>query len=148
DRTLVKIYCALKKMLRSDFEGWLSEKSLRQGESLKLIMEAHRERRVLDGLFKMKVHKKKFAHDSQGDLVFQSSYVESWWCGLELELSLKSSARYINQFKALSEIVYDRINDKQKIPLMLYLCGSSSIQETLIKYQQARSENFGRCIFV
>lgn len=100
DRTLVKIYCALKMMLRSDFEGWLSEKSLRQGESLKLIMEAHRERRILDGIFQMKVHKKKFSQDSKGDLVFQSSAVESWWCGLELELSIKSKARYLNQFKA------------------------------------------------
>lgn len=148
DRTLVKIFCALKKMLGVDFQGWLGERSLRQGESLKLILEAHKERRVLDGLFQMRVHKKKFSPNAHGDLEFVGSSVESWWCGLELELSLKSKERYRRQFKALAEGVYDRINERQKIPLMLFLCGSSTLQDTLIKYQQERSENFGRCIFV
>ena len=148
DRTLVRIFCALKKTLGADFQGWLSERSIRKEESLKLILEAYREKRVLDGLFQMKVHKKKFAPDSQGELVFQGSADESWWCGLELELSIKSKARYQNQFKALAECVYDQINESQKIPIMLFLCGSSSIQATLIKYQQEQAENFGRCIFI
>jgi hypothetical protein len=74
--------------------------------------------------------------------------VEPWWCGLELELSIKSKARYQKQFKALAECVYDRINEKQKIPLMLFVCGSSTIQETLIKYQQELVGSYGRCIFI
>jgi hypothetical protein len=148
DRMLIRIFCALKKTLGSDFQGWLSERSIRKGESLKLILEAHKEKRVLDGLFQMRVHKKRFTQDSHGDLVFQDSAVEPWWCGLELELSIKSKSRYQKQFKALSECVYDRINEKQKIPLMLFLCGSSTIQDTLIKYQQENVENFGRCIFI
>ncbi len=148
DRTLVRIFCTLKKALGSDFQGWLSERSIRKGESQKLILEAYREKRVLDGLFQMRVHKKKFTQDSQGELVFQSSAVESWWCGLELELSIKSKVRYRKQFKALSECVYDRVNETQKIPLMLFFCGSSTIQDMLIKYQQEQGESFGKCIFI
>jgi len=148
DRTVVRIFCALKKMVGPDFQGWLSERTLRKGESLKFIMEAYRERRVLDGLFRIGVHKKKYAPDPQGELVFQGSVIEPWWCGLELELSIKSKARYQKQFKALSECIYDRINEKQIIPLMFFLCASTTIQDTLIKYQQERTENYGRCVFV
>src|SRR5258708_1746303 len=96
----------------------------------------------------MMMHQERFSPDSLGQLVFQGDADEPWWCGLELELTLKSKARYQRQFKALREYVYDRINERQKIPLMLFLCGSSAIQDSLIKYQQERAEDFGRSLFV
>jgi len=57
---------------------------------MKLICEAYREQRVLDGLFQMRVHKKKFTQNPQGELVLQKFCDGTWWCGLELELSIKS----------------------------------------------------------
>lgn len=148
DRTLTKIYCAMKKLFGSDFLAWLSEKTIRQGESLKLVLEAHKERRILDGLFHINVKKEKFAPDAKGELVLKETVSKPWWCGLELEMSLKSKERYRKQFKALAECVYDRVNEIQRIPLMLFLAGTTTICQALMKYQQEQAASFGRCVFV
>ncbi len=148
DRMLIRIFCALRKMLDVDFLGWRSEKTLRREESLNSILEAHKEKRVLDGMFQMNVHKQKFLMNPESELVFKGTTAEPWWCGLELELSLKSHQRYRQQFEALSDCVYDRNGENQLIPLMLFLCGSPAIHETLLKHQIEQSENFGRCLFV
>jgi hypothetical protein len=148
DRMLVRIFCALRKMLGPDFLSWLSERTIRQDESLKRVLEAHQEKRILDGLFQINVHKQRFKPDSEGRLVPYEVTDEPWWCGLELELSLKSQARYRKQFEALSECVYDRGQERHLIPLMFFLCGSPTIYESLIKHQRDQLESFGRCLFV
>lgn len=148
DRTLIKVFCALQKTLGPDFLGWLSERTLRQGESLRFVLQAHKETRVLDGLFQMMMYKEKFSPNSEGQLIFQGIDEEPWWCGFELELSLKSKARYRKQFKVLAECIYDRIQEKQKIPLMFFLCGTAAICDALMKYYQEQAETFGRCVFI
>ena len=148
DRTLVRIFCALRRMLGSDWESWISEKNLRKQEGLTSCGEARNEKRVLDGFFQMKVHKKKLSQNALGDFVYQGTEIESWGCGLELELTMKSASRYRNQFDWLAECVVDRVHHEQKIPLMLFLCGSPAIFEALIKYQQERQEKFGHCVLL
>jgi len=148
DRMLVRIHCAFKKLFGPDLESWVSEKKIRRDVCFKSILTAHKELRVLDGLFLAQMHKKRFTRNSEGQLQFYDNTTGPWWTGLELELTMKSKARYKKQFSVLSEFLYDRIEKNQWISQMLFLCGDASIEEALIRHQQEYVERYGQCVFV
>lgn len=130
DRMLIRIYSSLEGIFHDNFKEWIGERTLRGNEDTSS--------RVLDGLFQLQIHK-----EFQG-----SNQTELWWCGLELELTLKSAARYRKQFRSLSNMVYDPFEKKQKIPLMLFLYGTESIGQSLRKYWMEQRDHYGRCLFI
>lgn len=148
DRMLIRIHSALRKLLGSDLDSWITEKSIRKEESLIPIFKAHKKSRVLDGLFRIQMHKARFTQDGTGKLDFHDNTTGPWWTGLELELSMKSKDRYRMQFDVLSECVYDRVEKIQRIPQMLFLCGNPGLEKALLGFYQERPERYGRCVFV
>jgi len=148
DRMLVRIYSALGKGLGPDLDSWITEKRIRQEESLMPIFKVHKDSRVLDGLFRIQMHKTRFTENPTGQLDFHDNTTGPWWTGLELELSMKSKERYKKQFDVLSECIYDRVEKIQRIPQMLFLCGNPAIEKALLGFQQDQPERYGSCVFV
>jgi hypothetical protein len=147
-RTVARTYLALKKIFGPDLEGWISERSL-LSDAWSQAADKRTPPRVLDGMFNIKIQGAGgLARTGRTGVPLNGSGAESWWSGLELELTLKSTPRYRKQFRDLSYEVYDEFADKQTIPLMLYLSGATSIQKKLIEIWESEARTFGRCRFV
>ena len=148
NRTIAHVYLALKKIFGSTFQGWVGERVLRRTESHRAFAHSAKQRRVLDGLFQIQIQKEKYTSSSVGQNDSKSVTTESWWCGLEVELTVKSASRYQRQFKDLTSKVYDSLAKKQTIPLVLFLCGTEGIMKQLIHHRGKLADSYGRCFFV
>ncbi len=147
DRMLIRIYSAMRDIFQDNFKGWVGERTLRQNGSLMPFTLGPSNARVMDGLFLLQVEKEKSSNLSQA-FTPNKVEMETWGCGLELELTLKSAARYRKQFKSLTGTVYDAFGKNQRIPLVMFLCGTEAIAKALRKYWTEQRENYGRCLFV
>jgi hypothetical protein len=135
-RRLIKAFLALRKILGQDFEGWITETRLR--EEMRPI-DSWVGRRVFDGAFLMRM-----CREDENRVVRS----QLWTCGIELEISLKSPARYIKQFRSLTDTVYERVTQKQKIPLLLFLYSTQTIFDRLVGHLLKSSNEYGRSVFV
>jgi len=147
-RTLIRIFLAFRKIFGADFLGWRSERALLADQSLMKNRNPLRGPRVFDGMFLIRIHKTKHSPHLQEAPVPLGGTTENWWCGLELELTVKSTQRYRKQFKDLSDSVYNSLQENQTIPMMLYLSGSPAIQKKLMEIREEQQGSFGRCLFV
>jgi len=135
DRMLTRIYLALRKIFEGRLKGWSGELTLRQNEGFSASPVDPAGRRIMDGMFLL-----------EPELAF-SPPNNYRWCGLELELTLKSAERYRKQFRGLADTVYDSFERKQKVPLVLFLYGSETIARALHKYWDEQRDQFGQYIF-
>lgn len=145
DRMLVRIYLALRKIFGVNFKGWMGERTIRQNGNFSASPIDPAGLRILDGLFQLEIEKERIdPHEATAPIVTK----DLWWCGLELELTLKSAARYRKQFSGLAATVYDALGKTQKVPLVLFLYGTDAIGRTLRKYWSEQQDRYGQCLFV
>ncbi len=148
DRYLIRVYLALKKIFGENFQSWASERTLRQDSGVKKEEDLFQGRRVFDGEFGLMMHQTEFSRILAGQVKELGVIRELWRCGLEVELSLKSPARYRKQFQSLASSVYDPLFKKQIIPLILFLYSTNTIYDRLVKHVQENSSSYGRCLCV
>jgi len=120
-RQSVKCFIAFRKLYGDSFAGWTSENYLRKDASMS---------RVVDGEFYVKGH----GNDHSFDL-------ETCW--VEVELSLKSPARYDEQFERISCAANDIFSSKGTVSHLFYLSGDPVIQKKLL--ENCRLHSWGKC---
>jgi hypothetical protein len=138
-RAIINSYLALKNALGSSFIGWISESNLK-GEVA---------RRILDGELHLKVRKTLYTASPQGDYVpalDKDPDIEDWCCGVEVEISLKSPARYKKQFKGLAHQYYNWSGKEKHYPMYLFIYGTQTIHDRLLK--ELNNHEFDKCFFL
>lgn len=127
-RLIVKAHLALKKVLKEDFQGWVSKNQLRsEGIS---GWEQGAKRRIFDGEFHMRIHKKRYNRDPEThSLTFIDSAEEVWRCALEMEIILKSIRRYEKQFLDLYHLgeAYRFIRELNAAQLVKFIGKENSV---------------------
>lgn len=121
-RQLILCFIAFRKIYGSRFGGWVSEYQLKK---------EYTSSRVVDGEFYL------IDRPGEGN---SGSKIKCW---VELELSLKSPARYSQQFNSLAGQVYDPFFKVQTIGKLFFLTGSVAISERLKKH--TASHAWGEC---
>jgi len=146
-RTMMKVFLALKKLLGAHFQGWVSERTLKsEAESDARLMG--RDKRVWDGECLLNVELQEHTEGLNGVLIpTGKTKTEQWRCAVELELSLKSPERYRRQFSTLAKQVYDSWDKKQTVPVMLFLYSTPAVYDRLMKYLNEPGKDYGNCIF-
>jgi len=128
-RLIIKSYLGLRRLFGPDFQGWVSESTLRRegGD------------RIFDGEFfvDMRLHLQP-----AGEIM-----TERWRWGFELELSLKTPGQYEKQFDGLAWQVYDALRREQTIPALVFLCGSPPIFNRLLTHALRLPNEVGQCLF-
>jgi DNA-binding Lrp family transcriptional regulator len=144
-RTIVKVYLALRHLLGPDFLGWVSERALK-GEAEAAGKLSAWEKRVLDGELYLNVNIDEIEKDPSGLLKSTGQvFKESWRCGIEVELSIKSSDRYRKQFMALADIVQE---GKSPLSMIVFFHATPGIRERLLRQvAQVVRADFGACVF-
>jgi hypothetical protein len=139
----------LKKILDHDFEGWVSEQTLKQESSTLKKHQTSSGQRILDGEFFFTAHKSRYIRKEDGALEgLDGGISETWRGGVELELSLKSPERYRKQFRNLENTLLGASTGTQKIQLLLFLCGSNIIFDRLYGYMTEKEYRYGNCLFL
>jgi hypothetical protein len=143
-RSIIKVYFAVRHLLGGDFLGWVSERTLK-GEAEAAGRLKAWEKRVLDGELYLTVNLNEIENDGAGVLkptgnVFQ----EPWRCGIEVELSLKSSERYRRQFMALTDVIQ---GGGSPLSMVLFFYATPAIRERLLRHiTQTSRADFGECV--
>jgi hypothetical protein len=147
-RLLVTTYLTLKKILGDDLREWVGEEELLREAGSTNGEGQSWSRRVWDGEMLIQVHKIHHVRNQAGEIVPTGEVSQDIWrCGLELELSLKSPNRYSRLFEVLQQEVYSLLLEKLKVPIMIFVCGSQTIRDRLLKHYQVFVKGYGRCIF-
>jgi len=148
-RSVIKTNLALRKILGADYKDWVGEDLLKQNVAYEASQYYWKKKnRVLDGELYLQIHKTRYKRTEAGDLEATGEVSrETWKCGIEVELSSKSLKRYRQQFEVLRRQVYEPFAEEQLYPMMIFLCGSQTIRDNLLKAYQDFSKEFGNCIF-
>src|ERR1051325_8721874 len=101
-RMIIKVYFALRQVLGASFSSWASEDLLRSEEEWRHQKDGGNVR-VLDGVVYIQMKKFLYQQTAAGGVEPTGEIErETWKCGIEVELSLKSPDRYEKQFRSLS----------------------------------------------
>jgi len=140
-RLLIRTFIAFRKMFGSQFAGWVSESQLRKEYTQTRVVDGEFYLNGLDSGFRRNDDKEK--NNCGTWIPIHEEMPSKLKCWVELELSLKSPARYRDQFKKLADQVYDSFSKVQIIHHLFFLSGSQAIQERLKGYV-SRNE-WGEC---
>jgi len=144
-RTISKVYFGLRHLLGPNFLGWVSERILK-GEAESIGKSQVWEKRVLDGELYFTVNLDEVEKDNDGTLKPTGQvFREPWRCGIEVELSIKSTERYRRQFMALADVVQ---GEKSPLPMIVFFYATPGIRERLFRQiTQVTRADFGACVF-